>query len=186
MTILSVGRAVDKKGYDVLLKALSLLPADLSWRFVHIGGGPNLTDLKALAGKFGIADRTIWHGALDQQDVLDHYRRSDLFALACRITADGDRDGLPNVLVEASSQRLVCVSTNISGIPELLRDGENGFVVPSEDPKALAAAIESLIRDPALRKRLGEAAEQRVRSEFDHHTSIRQLKTLFENEWQAA
>ncbi|MBD9371512.1 glycosyltransferase family 4 protein [Rhizobium sp. ARZ01] len=186
VTIVSVGRAVDKKGYDVLLNALSLLPAELSWRFIHIGGGPNLAAMKQLAEKLGIAGRITWNGALDQQDVLDHYRRSDLFALACRITSDGDRDGLPNVLVEASSQRLVCVSTNISGIPELLKDGENGLVVPPENPKALATAIEQLIRDPALRKRLGEAAEQRVRSEFDHHTSIRQLKTLFENEWQAA
>lgn len=186
VTIVSVGRAVDKKGYDILLKALTLLPADLSWRFVHIGGGANLTALKALAGKLGIADRITWHGALDQKDVLEHYRRSDLFALACRITADGDRDGLPNVLVEASSQRLVCVSTNISGIPELLQDGENGRVVPPEDPEAFAKALETLIRDPGLRKRLGDAAERRVRSEFDHHVSIRQLKDLFETEWRAA
>lgn len=186
VTIVSVGRAVDKKGYDILLKALTLLPADLSWRFVHIGGGANLAALKALAGKLGIADRITWHGALDQKDVLEHYRRSDLFALACRITADGDRDGLPNVLVEASSQRLVCVSTNISGIPELLQDGENGRVVPPEDPEAFAKALETLIRDPGLRKRLGDAAERRVRSEFDHHVSIRQLKDLFETEWRAA
>lgn len=185
-TIVSVGRAVDKKGYDILLRALTLLPAELSWRFVHIGGGANLVALKALALKLGIADRITWHGALDQQDVLEHYRRSDLFALACRITADGDRDGLPNVLVEASSQRLVCVSTNISGIPELLQDGENGLVIPPEDPAALAKALERLIRDPGLRKRLGDAAERRVRSEFDHHVSIRQLKDLFETEWQAA
>ncbi len=186
VTIVSVGRAVDKKGYDILLKALTLLPSDLSWRFVHIGGGANLAALKALADKLGIADRITWHGALDQKDVLEHYRRSDLFALACRITADGDRDGLPNVLVEASSQRLVCVSTNISGIPELLQDGENGRVVPPEDPEALAKALETLIRDPGLRKRLGDAAERRVRSEFDHHVSIRQLKDLFETEWRAA
>lgn len=184
VTVLSVGRAVDKKGYDVLLRALSLLPANLSWRFVHIGGGPNLPALKALAEKLGIGDWITWHGALDQKDVLDQYRKSDLFALACRITPDGDRDGLPNVLVEASSQRLVCVSTNISGIPELLKDGENGLVVPPEDPQALAAAIEKLICDPALRKRLGDAAEHRVRTEFDHHVSIRQLKTLFDEAWR--
>lgn len=184
--IISVGRAVDKKGYDILLKALTLLPADLSWRFVHIGGGANLPQLKALSQKLGIAERITWQGATDQKDVLELYRQADLFALACRITADGDRDGLPNVLVEASSQRLVCVSTNISGIPELLQDGVNGLVVPPEDPQALAAAIERLIRDPALRQRLGEAAERRVRSEFDHHVSIRQLKDLFENEWRAA
>ncbi|PTM98643.1 glycosyltransferase involved in cell wall biosynthesis [Mycoplana dimorpha] len=186
VTILSVGRAVDKKGYDILLQALALLPAGVCWRFVHIGGGPNLEALKALADRLALAGRITWHGALDQHDCLEAYRRSDLFALACRITADGDRDGLPNVLVEASSQKLACVSTDISGIPELLKDGENGFVVPPEDPKALAGAIERLIRDPALRTRLGEAAERRVRAEFDHHVGIRQLTALFENEWQVA
>ncbi|WP_267549264.1 glycosyltransferase family 4 protein [Rhizobium rhizogenes] len=182
--ILSVGRAVEKKGYDVLLRALALLPGDLNWRFTHIGGGDGLAKLKALAETLGITDRITWKGALAQEDVLAHYRQSDIFALACRVAADGDRDGLPNVLVEASSQRLVCVSTNISGVPELLEDGENGFVVPSEDPQALAAALELAIRNPALRHRLGEAAERRVREHFDYHASIRQLTGLFEEQWQ--
>ncbi len=182
--ILSVGRAVEKKGYDVLLRALALLPGDLNWRFTHIGGGDGLTKLKALAETLGITDRITWKGALAQEDVLAHYRQSDIFALACRVAADGDRDGLPNVLVEASSQRLVCVSTNISGVPELLEDGENGFVVPSEDPQALAAALELAIRNPALRHKLGEAAERRVREHFDYHASIRQLTGLFEEQWQ--
>ncbi|TIX87883.1 glycosyltransferase family 4 protein [Rhizobium sp. P44RR-XXIV] len=182
--ILSVGRAVEKKGYDVLLRALALLPGDLNWRFTHIGGGDGLAKLKALAETLGITDRITWKGALAQEDVLAHYRQSDIFALACRVAADGDRDGLPNVLVEASSQRLVCVSTNISGVPELLEDGENGFVVPSEDPQALAAALELAIRNPALRHRLGEAAERRVREHFDYHASIRQLTGLFEEQWR--
>ncbi len=182
--ILSVGRAVEKKGYDVLLKALALLPGDLNWRFTHIGGGDGLAKLKALADTLGIADRITWKGALAQEDVLAHYRQADIFALACRVAADGDRDGLPNVLVEASSQRLVCVSTNVSGIPELLEDGANGLVVAPEDPQALAVALESAIRNPALRHRLGEAAERRVREHFDYHASIRQLTGLFEEQWQ--
>ena len=184
--ILSVGRAVEKKGYDVLLRALALLPADLHWRMDHIGGGEALAKLKALASELGLSGRIAWRGALAQEDVLDHYRRADLFALACRIAANGDRDGLPNVLVEASSQRLVCVSTEVSGVPELLRDGENGLVVAPEDPALLAKALEAAIRDPALRKRLGDAAERRVREEFDYHSSIRQLTGLFEAEWQKA
>jgi glycosyltransferase involved in cell wall biosynthesis len=186
VTIISVGRAVEKKGFDILLSALSLLPNDLHWRFEHIGGGERLKELQALAAELGIANKVTWHGPLSQTEVLHHYRSADIFALACRITADGDRDGLPNVLVEASSQALFCVSTNISGVPELLVDGENGLVVPPEDPQALANALERAIRDPSLRQRLGEAAERTVRREFDHQTSIHQLKTLFETEWQAA
>ncbi|ATU95919.1 colanic acid biosynthesis glycosyltransferase WcaL (plasmid) [Phyllobacterium zundukense] len=184
--ILSVGRAVPKKGYDILLHALALLPAKLHWRFTHIGGGDELVKLKPLAEKLGLSASITWKGALAQEEVLEHYRRADLFALACRVAADGDRDGLPNVLVEASSQNLVCVSTNISGIPELLTGGENGFVVPPEDPRLLAVALEHAIREPALRHRLGQAAEARVREHFDHNSSIRQLTRLFESEWQKA
>jgi glycosyltransferase involved in cell wall biosynthesis len=184
--ILSVGRAVEKKGFDILLEALALLPRDLNWRFEHIGGGDLLPGLKAEADRLVIADRIAWRGALAQQELLERYRSADLFALACRIGADGDRDGLPNVLVEASSQRLACVSTNISGVPELLSDGENGLLVPPEDAPALAAALERAIRDPALRHKLGAAAEQRVRTAFDYHASVRQLKALFEQEWQRA
>ncbi|MBP2234410.1 glycosyltransferase involved in cell wall biosynthesis [Sinorhizobium kostiense] len=184
--IVSVGRAVAKKGYDVLLKALSLLPAQLHWRFDHIGAGDLTKELRAMAGNLGIADRVRWDGALDQKDVLARYRESDVFALACRIASDGDRDGLPNVLVEASSQRLACVSTAVSGVPELIEHGRNGVVVPPEDPSALAKALEQLIRDPDLRQRLGSAAEERVRSDFDHHSSVRQLSELFRDEWSKA
>ncbi|MDQ0321489.1 glycosyltransferase involved in cell wall biosynthesis [Pararhizobium capsulatum DSM 1112] len=186
VNILSVGRAVTKKGYDVLLRAFALLPKDLHWRFEHIGAGEQQKSLKILATELGISRHIEWRGALAQKEVLERYRNSDIFTLACRIAPDGDRDGLPNVLVEASSQRLVCVSTDVSGVPELLSDGENGFVVPSENPQALAKALEKAIRNPDLRRTLGDAAEAKVRSEFDHNVSIRQLKTLFENEWKAA
>jgi glycosyltransferase involved in cell wall biosynthesis len=186
VVVLSVGRAVEKKGYDILLKALALLPRDLQWRFEHIGGGNQLDWLKTLAGRLGISERISWNGLLAQEDVLEHYRRADIFVLACRIAADGDRDGLPNVLVEAASQKLACVSTNVSGVPELLTPEENGLVVPPDDPAALAVALERAIRQPALRKRLGLAAEARVRGHFDHMSSIGQLKDLFEREWRQA
>ncbi|PLU11696.1 colanic acid biosynthesis glycosyltransferase WcaL [Sinorhizobium medicae] len=182
--IVSVGRAVSKKGYDILLKALSLLPADLSWRFDHIGAGEFTGKLQVLAGELGLEDRIGWHGALDQKEVLSRYREADIFALASRVAANGDRDGLPNVLVEASSQRLACISTAVSGIPELIDDGHNGMLVPPESPTALAAAMERLIRDPDLRRRLGDAAERRVRADFDHHSSVGQLIGLFESEWR--
>ncbi len=177
--LLSVGRAVEKKGYDTLLSALALLPSGLHWQFEHVGGGAILPALKEQAASLGLTARICWQGAQDQTAVLKRYRASDAFVLACKIAADGDRDGLPNVLVEAASQRLACLSTSISGVPELIRDGENGLMVPPEDPTALAAALERLIRDPDLRIRLGNAACARVNAEFDHTTSIRQLSTLF-------
>ncbi len=179
--ILTVGRAVEKKGFDILLQALAHLPADLHWRLDHVGGGEKINSLRELAKKLGLDDRMRWNGPMDQSEVLQLYRQSDIFALACRIAADGDRDGLPNVLVEASSQGLMCLSTNISGVPELLENGRNGMVVPPEDPRAFAAALESAIRDPKLRQRLANAAEARVRHDFNFQDSVDQLGALFAN-----
>ncbi len=184
--ILSVGRAVEKKGYDVLLRALAQLPPGVAWQFTHVGGGDELAKLKALAADLRIDTSITWKGALDQRDILQHYRDSDLFALACRITADGDRDGLPNVLVEASSQALPIVSTHISGIGELFTTEENGLLVAPEDAEALSVALLRAISDPALRQRLGAAAERRVRQDFDYHSSIHDLDRLFSESWQEA
>ncbi len=178
--IVSVGRAVPKKGYDILLDALARLPAALHWRFLHLGGGPERKALKDQAARLGLADRCDWRGSVDQAEVLAAYRGADLFALACRITGDGDRDGLPNVIVEAASQGLACLSTDISGIPELITDDVTGLLVPPEDPAALALALQRALADPALRTRLGQAAAARVRGQMDYRRSIAELVALFE------
>jgi glycosyltransferase involved in cell wall biosynthesis len=182
--IASVGRAVAKKGYDNLLRALALLRPRLCFRFAHIGGGDQLENLKTLCSSLGLDECVDWKGALPQADVLALYRQANIFALACRIAPDGDRDGLPNVIVEACSQGLVCVSTNVSAVPELLTDGINGLIVEPENPQAMADALERLITEPDLRQRLGAAAEQHVRQDFDYKSSIRQLQQLFKSEWR--
>ncbi|MFD2263145.1 glycosyltransferase family 4 protein [Lacibacterium aquatile] len=176
--ILSVGRLVAKKGYDDLLDALARLPTDLNWRFSHIGGGDG-EGLRAQADRLGIADRIEWRGAQSQADVLEALRSADLFVLASRVTDDGDRDGLPNVLMEAQSQALACVSTNISAIPELIRDGETGLLVPPQDAAALSIAIEALIRDPQRRLAIGAAGEARVRGAFGHEAGVQDLLARF-------
>ncbi|HEV2189031.1 MAG TPA: glycosyltransferase family 4 protein [Stellaceae bacterium] len=179
VTILSVGRAVAKKGYDDLLAALALLPPSLGWRLVHIGGGALVSRLKAQAERLGLAKRIEWRGARSQPDVLAAYRDADIFVLASKIAPDGDRDGLPNVLMEAQSQGLACVATDLAGIPELIEDEGTGLLVPPGDPVALAAALSRLIGDPALRARLGAAGERRVRTEFDAKTTIELLSARF-------
>jgi glycosyltransferase involved in cell wall biosynthesis len=98
--------------------------------------------------------------------VLCRYADADLFVLASRVARDGDRDGLPNVLMEAQSQRLACVSTHVSAIPELIRDGETGLLVAPGDIDGLARAMGRVICDPQLRMRLAKAGERRVRAEF--------------------
>ena len=177
--ILSVGRAVEKKGHDVLLEALARLPAHLDWRFEHIGGGPLRQRLARQARSLGIDDRVRWLGAHPQEEVLAAYRRADLFVLACRVARDGDRDGLPNVLMEAASQGLACVATRVSAVPEFVEHGRTGLLVEPEDPAALAEAMAALIRDPERRQALGAAAREVVRRDFSHRAWIARLAVRF-------
>ncbi|MFV0473494.1 MAG: glycosyltransferase [Pikeienuella sp.] len=164
--ILSVGRLVAKKGYDDLLAALARLPGDLNWRFIHIGGGPLKEALAAKATRLGLSGRIEWRGKRDQTEVIAALREADLFVLPSKIADDGDRDGLPNVLMEAASQRLPILSTNVSAIPEFVTDGTEGRLVPPGDPAALAGALAAMIADPELRASLASAACDRLTREF--------------------
>ncbi len=179
LRILSVGRAVPKKGYPDLLQALALLPTELDWRLHHIGGGPDLEELKNLAETLQIAQRITWQGAAPQEQVLDAYRQADLFVLANRIAADGDRDGLPNVLMEAQSQRLCVIATRLAGTSELIQHRETGWLVLPEAPENLSAAILRLARDSELRATLAEAGFQRVRQAFAMERGIDDLERRF-------
>ena len=179
VTVLAVGRAVDKKGFDDLLRALAVVPPELHWRLNHIGGGPLLRELEDTARALGIADRVRWLGPQSQAAVLDAYRAADIFALPCRVSADGDRDGLPNVLLEAQSQKLACISTRVSGIPELIEDGVTGLLVEPRATTALANALSRLIADPALRRRLGDAGFARTTGAFSMDAGADRLAARF-------
>jgi glycosyltransferase involved in cell wall biosynthesis len=170
--LLSVGRLVEKKGYDDLLAALATLPETLDWRFTHIGGGELGPRLKAEAARLGLAERIDWHGAQDQTAVIAAMRAADIFVLPSRIAADGDRDGLPNVLMEAASQQLPIVSTAVSAIPEFLPDPAYGLLVPPGDRQALAAAIARLAADPDLRASLAAKALARLAHRFGMEAGI--------------
>jgi glycosyltransferase involved in cell wall biosynthesis len=177
--LLSVGRLVPKKGYDILLAALGRLPRDPAWRLTHIGGGPLKARLQREAARLGIADRIEWRGAQPQEIVIEAYGEADLFLLASRIAPDGDRDGLPNVLMEAQSQGLAVISSRLPGVGELIEDQSNGLLVPPGDAEALAKALESLIRDPERRRQLGQAGQARVRHDFDMTDGIALLSRRF-------
>ncbi len=176
--ILSVGRVVAKKGYRGLLEALAALPPTVHWEMTHIGGGPLRAACERQAQALGIAGRIKWMGPQPQEAVIARYRASDLFALNCRIAADGDRDGLPNVLVEAQSQGLAVVSTTLSGVPELIEHGVNGLLVEPDNPPALGNALRTLITNPALREQLGTAGRAIVFSRFDKDSNFAPLHRL--------
>jgi len=164
--LLGVARLVAKKGLDTLLEALSRLPSDLHWRYIHIGRGSEADLLYKKAAELGLDGRIDWQGAKAQAEVIAAYRSTDLFVMASRIAEDGDRDGLPNVLMEAGSQELAAITTTVSAVPELITDGENGLLVPPDDPAALTGAIETLIRDPKRRLLMGQNARRIVLERF--------------------
>jgi len=174
-TILSVGRLVEKKGYDDLLAALARLPETLDWRLVQIGGGKLAAPLAAEAERLGLAERIDWRGKRAQDEVIAAMRAAHLFVLPAKVACDGDRDGLPNVLMEAASQKLPIVSTRHSAIPEFIADGVQGRLVPPGDPDALAEAIAAMAADPAAAEAMAEAAHARLLAEFGMEAGIADL-----------
>jgi glycosyltransferase involved in cell wall biosynthesis len=157
---------VAKKGFDDLLEALARLPGELHWRLTHIGGGDMLKTLQGQARSLGLDGRIIWAGPKAQDEVVSVLRDGDIFVLPSKQAGDGDRDGLPNVVMEAASQGLPIVATDFAGIPEFVRPGVEGVLVPPGDVEALAAALVELARAPRLRVQLGEAAFARLEASF--------------------
>ncbi|MDC0948845.1 glycosyltransferase family 4 protein [Gammaproteobacteria bacterium] len=177
--LLAVGRAVDKKGFDVMLNALAQLTRP--WRLTHIGGGSGRSALQAQAASLGIGDRIVWQGSQRFDAVLEAYRSHDLMLMPSRIDTDGDRDGIPNVLMEAQAQRLAVIASRLSGIPELVIDGETGILVEPGDASALTTAIDRLADDPALRRRLAQAGQRRVSEHFLLEQNIDRLVHLLDD-----
>ena len=176
LSMVSVGRLVEKKGFDRLIDAFALLPKDMAWHWTHIGGGELKSALHAQAETAGVADRITWRGACDQPEVIEVMRSADLFVLPSRIAENGDRDGLPNVLMEAASQLLPILSTPVSAIPEFIDDGVHGLLRP-DTPADIANAIQMIADDNTLGPRLADAALARLHSDFMMAPGIAALKT---------
>jgi glycosyltransferase involved in cell wall biosynthesis len=179
-TVLSVGRFVPKKGHDVLLDALArLVRTGVKFRARLIGGGTLHSELKARADKLGLNGRVDIVGWIPESEVFDELARADVFALASRITSSGDRDGLPVSIVEAMVAGLPVVSTSVSAIPEAIRHGREGFLVPPDDPDALAGALAKLLEDERLRAVLGEGARRRALEDFSLESSATKMVELY-------
>jgi glycosyltransferase involved in cell wall biosynthesis len=173
--LLTVARPVEKKGLDTLVLALAKLSSDLHWHWTQVGTGEDSDKLAEMVSELGLGNKVTFAGSMAQADVIKQYQENDLFVLPCRIAKSGDRDGLPNVLVEAQSQAMMVISTPISGVPELVRDGLNGILVPPDDVTALQSALETALRDPKIRKKMGEAGANIVHEQFEHHASMEPL-----------
>ena len=181
LRVLGVGRLVRKKGFDVLVDALALLDRrGIRW-CASIAGedGDAGDDLRRRIADRSLANRIGLTGPLSQAALYDEYRRADVVCLPCRVDEDGDRDGIPNVLIEAMACGVPVVTTAVSGIPEIVDDGVTGLVVPVNDPASTADAIERLARDPALARRISAKAETQVRERFDGDRLAADLARLF-------
>jgi glycosyltransferase involved in cell wall biosynthesis len=163
---------VPKKGFNILLKALSLIPNSLNWRWVHVGGGQELDNLKKYSQNLGLEKRIVWRGACDQGEVFKEYRSADIFILPSIIAEDGDRDGLPNVVMEAASQELCCITSDVAALSEFIIHKKTGWLVPPDNPNVLAQAIIDLSSDYKLRKSLGTNNYERLKADFCHRSGV--------------
>jgi glycosyltransferase involved in cell wall biosynthesis len=180
LTLLCVARLVPKKGVDLLMEAAALLLERHPQLAVDIiGDGPLRDELAAQIDRLGLVGRVRLLGVATTTEVLAAMATARAVVLPCRIDADGDRDGMPTVLVEALARGIPVVSTDIVGIRELVKDGETGLLVEPEDVPGLAAALDRLLVDPLLAARLGDAGRRLVGEQFGPADSTRALAEVF-------
>jgi glycosyltransferase involved in cell wall biosynthesis len=181
LRIISVGRHVHKKGFDLLVTAAALLlRRGVAVEATIIGEhGDDTAAIARAIHDLGLHQQVRLLGPMSQADLFAALHSAAVFCLPCRVSNDGDRDGIPNVLVEAMAAGLPVVTTNVSGIPELVQDGETGLLVEPDQPTAIADALQRLHRDAALGRRLGAAGRTVVVERFDGDRLIGELATLF-------
>jgi colanic acid/amylovoran biosynthesis glycosyltransferase len=179
--IVAVGRLVEKKGFADLIEACSLLrDRGVEARCRIVGLGEQEPELRAAVERLGLGNKVELPGPRPQGDLIEAVGSAAVFAAPCVVGGDGNRDGLPTVLLEAMALGTPCVSTDVTGIPEVLRDGETGLMVPQRDPAALADAIERLLSDPELRVGLAGRARRLVEAEFNVRRNAALLREAFE------
>ena len=178
--IVAVGRLIEKKGFgDLVAACAELMERGVAFECAIIGAGELGPELVADTERRGLAEVVRFLGPLPQRDVLEYIRQAAVMAAPCVVGADGNRDGLPTVLLEAMALGTPCVSTDVTGIPELVRDGDTGLLVPQHDPSSLAAALSRLLADPALRVAVAASARQLIEQQFDADRSAERLRAIW-------
>lgn len=177
--VVAVGRLVEKKGFAVLLEAAALMAAHgISFSLDLIGEGVLEEPLGRRVQELGLQARARLLGPRPQAEIVRAVAGAAAFAAPSVVGSDGDREGLPTTLLEAMALGTPCVSTDVTGIPEVLRHGETGLLVPQNDPAALAQALELLLADAALRVTLAHNARRRVEQDFDARVNSAWLRRI--------
>jgi colanic acid/amylovoran biosynthesis glycosyltransferase len=174
-SLLAVGRLIEKKGFSTLIDAcLQLANWNIPFGCSIIGEGPLRPELERRILDHGLAGRVELLGARSPAEVRERLRRAAVLVAPCQVASSGDRDGLPTVLLEAMALGTPCVSTDVTGIPEIVIDGRTGIAVPPCDPERLATACRAILADPAMARRMARTARRRIETHFDcRETSAR-------------
>ena len=173
LMVLAVGRLVEKKGFSVLIDAVALADEPLSVRIV--GDGPLHEHLVAQIASAGVADRVTLSGPMTHADLPGAYQAAQVVVVPSIVNAEGDRDGLPNVVLEAMAMGRPVVGSDVGAVSAAVEHGATGILVPPGDAVALAAAFDRLSTDVALRERLGVAARHRVEHDYELGTCTARL-----------
>ncbi|MFQ5598090.1 MAG: glycosyltransferase family 4 protein [Nitrospiria bacterium] len=178
--IVGVGRLVPKKGFEYLIKACDLLNRNgKSFRCLIIGEGEEKDRLEKWIKLFSLEKHVRLLGSRTQEALKEILKKASVFALPCIVDKDGNRDGLPTVLLEAMALGVPVVSTKVTGIPEMISHGKNGFLVEEKNAAALAKAIDRLLGSPALQKEFTKSAYDKVRKDFNITENVALLKDHF-------
>jgi colanic acid/amylovoran biosynthesis glycosyltransferase len=179
--ILFVAQLAERKGAPILVEACKILAErGVSFRCVIVGDGPQRALVEQLVEQYALQSTVELVGTVFQEELKAYFNQADIFALPCLTASNGDMDGIPVALMEAMAMEIANVSTFVSGIPELIEDQRSGLLVKEKDAVALAGALQRLLEDEALRRRLGKNGRQKVLDEFDIDQNAAQLANLFE------
>ena len=181
--LISVGRLVEKKGLSILIEACALLKQwGCDFHCQIVGTGSLERELKAQIEGLGLAKKVFLMGARPQNEVFELVQQAAVFAAPYIIGRDGNRDGLPTVLLEAMALGTPCVGTDVTGIPELIRHDKTGLIVPQKDGEALAFALQKLLYNPALRVYFATEARKLMELDFNIQHNAASLRKLFQSQ----
>jgi colanic acid/amylovoran biosynthesis glycosyltransferase len=180
--ILTIGRLTEKKGHEYSIRAIAILAKKFkNIKYIIGGDGPLREDLEGLSKSLGVSENIEFLGEVVQDEVMDLYKKSDIFILPSVTAANGDQEGIPVVLMEAQAFGLPVVSTRHSGIPEVVLDGESGFIVPERDVDSLVLKVEYLLQNPDSCEKFGQIGRKIIEEDFNSFILNERLISIFKD-----